>query len=120
MATGKQMLEAVLVAVRSQPGLPELRLSTFDAIDLEKLTPSDLQSLGVETRKAELISGDLLNGGLDELGNWLGTRLVRDKLQKNLIPGEGFRRTAGIWWTGDVDPDAVVEEIRRMRNPGAK
>jgi hypothetical protein len=120
MATGKQMLEAVLQAVRSQPGLPELRLSTFDAIDLEKLTPSDLQSLGVDTGKAERIGGDLLSGSFDELGNWLGTKLVRDKAAKNLIPGEGLRRTAGIWWTGDYDPDAVVEEIRQLRNPGPK
>jgi hypothetical protein len=120
MATGKQMLEAVLQAVRSQPGLPELRLSTFDAIDLEKLTPSDLQDLGVDTAMAERISGDLLSGSFDELGNWLGTKLVRDKAAKNLIPGEGLRRTAGIWWTGDYDPDAVVEEIRQLRNPGAK
>jgi hypothetical protein len=120
MATGRQMLEAVLQAIRSQPALPELRLSTFDAIDLEKLTPSDLQGFGVDAKTCELICGDLLNESLDELGNWLGTKLVRDKAAKNLIPGEGFRRTAGIWWNGVYDPDAWTEEIRQMRNPGAK
>ncbi|HEX4147059.1 MAG TPA: hypothetical protein VHY91_26410 [Pirellulales bacterium] len=119
MATGKQMLEAVLQAVRSHPDQKELRLSIFDAIDLGKLTPSDLQELGVDLQRSEQISGDLLSGSFDELGNWLGTKLVRDKAAKNLIPGEGFRRTAGIWWTGDYDPDALVEEIRQLRNPGA-
>jgi hypothetical protein len=120
MATGKQMLEAVLHVVRSQPGLPELRLSIFDAIDLGKLKPSDLQSFGLDVQKSERISGDLFNGNLDELGTWLGTKLVKDHLQKNLIPGEGFRRTAGIWATTDLDPDRLVEEIRQLRNPSAK
>jgi len=120
MATGKQMLEAVLQAVRAHPDQKELRLSVFDAYDLEKLTPSELQGFGVDSQRSELISGDLLNGSLGELSNWLGVRLVPDKVQKNLIPGEGLRRTAGIWWTGDYDPDALVEEIRRLRNPGAK
>jgi hypothetical protein len=119
MATGKQMLEAVLQVVRAQPGIAELRLSFFDAYDLFKLRARDLQELGVDIERSELISHDLLEENLGELNSWLGTRLVPDKLQKNLIPGEGVRRTAGIWWTGDYDPDRLVDEIRQLRNPGA-
>jgi hypothetical protein len=119
MATGKEMLEAVRHVLRSQPSLRELRISVFDALDLEKLTPSDLRSLNLSVDESERITSDLLTGSLEELGNWLGTKLVKDHRQRNLIPGEGFRRTAGIWATGDDDPDALVDEIRELRNPGA-
>ena len=119
MATGKEMLKAVLDAVRSRPDQKELRLSIFDTYDLFKLTPGDLQEFGLDSVWSEHISGDLLNGSLAELSDWLGTRLVKDKLQKNLIPGEGVRRTAGMWEATDDDPDVLVEEIRRLRSPGA-
>ena len=118
MATGKKMLEAVRHVLQAQPNLRELRLSMFDAIDLGKLTPSDLQSFGVGIKESEQIGTDLLQGSLDELGKWLGTKLVKDHRQRNLIPGEGFRRAAGIWGSSD-DPDALVEEVRQLRNPGA-
>jgi hypothetical protein len=117
MATGAQMLTAVLDAIKMQPGLKELRLSTFDACDLFKLHPSDLQEFVSDCTRAGAIGGDLLNGSLAELSDWLGVELVMDKRQKNLIPGEGFRRTAGIWAAGNGDPDSIVEEVRQLRNP---
>ena len=119
MASGKQMLQAVVDAIRSQPDKKELRLSIFDSYDLFKLKPSDLQDFGLDIKTSERISGDLLDESLIELSNWLDTTLVKDAQQKNLIPGEGVRRTAGIWATSDDDPDAMVDEIRRLRNPGA-
>lgn len=120
MATGKQMLEAVQDAVRRRPELTELRISIFDSYDLFKLKPSDLSDMGVECEHAELISSDLLKGSLNQLGNWLGMRLIKDKNQRNLIQGEGFRRTSGIWANGNDDPDSIVEEVRQLRNPGAR
>jgi hypothetical protein len=111
------MLEAVKNTVQGNPQIVELRLSLFDAYDLFKLKPSDLVEFGIESKRAESICGDLLRGSLSELSDWLGVQLVKDKRQRNLIPGEGFRRTAGIWATGNDDPDAIVEEIRRLRNP---
>lgn len=122
MATGIQMLEAVREAIRQRPGITELSLSVFDAIDLQKLKPSDLEELGVDRHRAEVISADLMQGSLQELSNWLGIKLVKDKRQENLIPGEGFRRSAGIWAVGDRDPDrdAIVEEIRQLRHPEAR
>lgn len=118
MATGKQMLQAVIDAMRSQPTANELRLSIFDTYDLCKLTPGDLQGFGLDIERSEAVSRDLSNGSLGELSHWLGTTLVKDKRQRNLIRGEGVRRTAGIWATSDDDPDALVEEIRRLRHPG--
>jgi hypothetical protein len=117
MATGTQMLAAVLDAIHQDPALKELRLSVFDAYDLFRLRPSDLQGLGVDSGRAQIISSDLMNGSLAELSAWLGVILVKDKQKKNLIPGEGFRRTAGIWAAGNDDPDSIVEEIHRLRNP---
>lgn len=117
MATGKEMLEAVRDARRREPTLKELRLSTFDACDLCKLTSSQLAELGIDSERAERISADLTNGSLHELGEWLGVRLVKVKHRRSLIPGEGFRRTAGIWAIGDDDPDLIVEEIRQLRHP---
>ena len=120
MATGKEMLEAVREAVRREPELEELRLSSFDACDLCKLTSSELVAFGVDPERAEQISADLMNGSLHELGEWLGLLLMKVKHQRSLIPGEGFRRTAGIWATGNDDPDSIVEEIRQLRHPGPR
>jgi hypothetical protein len=121
MATGRQMLAAVLDAIKQPPKLKELRLSVFDAYDLFKLRPGDLQEFGADCQRAEAISSDLLNGSLAELSAWLDITLVKDKQKKkNLIPGEGFRRTAGIWATGNDNPDSMVEEIHRLRNPEAR
>ena len=117
MATGRQMLEAVLAAVERQPDASELRINQFDIGDLLKLNAVELQELGVAEEQVEQIVTDLSKEGLAELSDWIGTRLVEDKDQKNLIPGEGIRRTAGIWADGNDDPDAIVEEIRRLRNP---
>lgn len=117
MATGTQMLKAVRDFLSVHPEAKQLRLSTFDCYDLFKLKPSDLESFGVAGKRAEQISTDLLAGSLAELSSWLGVELIKDKAQKNLIPGEGVRRTAGIWADGNDDPDSVVEEIRRLRNP---
>ena len=117
MATGKQMLEAVLEVVKRQPDVSELRINQFDIGDLLKLDVSELHELGVADEQAELIAADLSKESLAELSAWLGTTLVKDKDQKHLIPGEGIRRTAGIWANGNDDPDAIVEEIRQLRNP---
>jgi len=118
MATGIQMLEAVREAIKGAPDHKEFRLSVFDAYDLKKLTPSDLEALGADPKTAEAISTDLLReGSLEKLSEWLGARLVKDKDQRNLIPGEGFRRTAGMLANGNESPtpDEIVEEIKRMR-----
>lgn len=117
MATGAQMLTAVLDAIKLQPGLKELRLSPFDAYDLFKLQSSELQELGADPKRAKAVSSDLLDGSLAALSDWIGIKLVKDKQQKNLIPGEGFRRSAGIWAAGNGDADSIVEEIRQLRNP---
>jgi hypothetical protein len=122
MATGIQMLEAVREAIRQRPGIVELPLSTFDVIDLEKLKPSDLQEkLGLDLQRAEGISSDLFKGSLVELSNCLGVKLLKDRQQKNLIPGEGFRRSAGIWNVDgeELNLDAIVDEIRQLRHPEA-
>jgi hypothetical protein len=120
MAGGKEMLTAVLNAVKKQPEHKELRLSTFDAYDLFKVQPSDLRELGVECERAEAISNDLFKKNLAELSAWLGVTLVKDRTARNLIPGEGLRRTAGIWANGNDDLDSIVEEIRRLRHPEAR
>ena len=119
MATGKQMLQAVLNTIQAKPELKELKLSVFDAYDLFKLRPSDLQELypAMSIDRSEAISSDLLDRSLSELSNWVGVELAKDQHQKNLIPGEGIRRQAGIWSAGNDDPDSIVEEIRRLRNP---
>jgi hypothetical protein len=122
MATGKQMLTAVLDAIKNRPGASELRISTFDAYDLFKLQPTELQEFGVDEERSEAISNDLLqNQSLSELGAWLGKTLIKVKDADNLIPGEGIRRSAGIWANGNnCDPDAIVQEIRQLRNPTAR
>ncbi|MBX9789819.1 MAG: hypothetical protein K2Y37_12950 [Pirellulales bacterium] len=117
MATGLQMLEAVLAAVKRQPGASELRINQFDLEDLLKLNAVELRELDVADEQANRIVTDLSKESLAELSEWIGVALVEDKDQKNLIPGEGIRRTAGIWADGNDDPDAIVEEIRRLRNP---
>src|SRR3954468_15091439 len=116
MATGKQMLTAVYDAIKKAPDRIELRLSTFDAQDLFKLAPGDLEEFGVDPEGAETISDDLLNGSLEKLSQMVGVVLVKDHEQRNLIPGEGFRRTAGILANGETTADAIVEEIRHMRS----
>ena len=120
MATGKEMLTAVIEAVKRKPELKELPISTFDAYDLFKATAVDLKELGIDGPRAEAIGCDLHNESLTELSAWLGVTLVKLRQTRNLIPGEGIRRTAGLWWNGDYDLDAIVEEIRQLRNPGAR
>jgi hypothetical protein len=122
MATGKQMLVAVHDAIKRRPELKELKLSVFDVYDLFKLRPGDLQDIdpAISIDRSELISSDLREHGLAELSEWLGVKLIKDKYQKNLIPGEGLRRTAGLWAGGNDDPDAMAEEIRRLRHPEAR
>ncbi len=118
MATGKQMLKAVLEAAKRRPEQSELRINEFDIGDLLKLDVNELHELGVADEQAELIVADLANESLTELSAWVGTSLVKDEAQKHLIPGEGIRRTAGTWADGrEYDPDALVEEIRQLRNP---
>jgi hypothetical protein len=118
MATGKQMLEAVLEAVKRRPDENELRINQFDIGDLLKLDVAELHELGVADEQAELIVADLAHEKLTELSAWVGALLVMDKEQRHLIPGEGIRRTAGTWADGrEYDPDALVEEIRQLRNP---
>ena len=121
MATGKEMLTAVRQAIKER-GTNELRLSTFDVYDLFKLTPDDLVDVGFSPEIAEITSADLLKGNLSELSRCLGVQLTKDKQQKNLIPGEGIRRTAGIWANSDGSVQSyeeMVNEIRQLRHPGA-
>lgn len=121
MATGKQMLEAVLEVVKLQPEQNELRINEFDIGDLLKLDVNELHELGVADEQAKLIVADLANESLTELSGWVGITLIQDKEPKNLIPGEGIRRTAGLWADDrEYDPDALVEEIRQLRNPTAR
>ena len=119
MATGIQMLEAVREAIKRQPGVKELSLSMFDSTDLFELRASDLEGLGVDRERADVISADLANESFVEFGAWLGVKLIRDTHHKNLIPGEGLRRSAGAWAVEgeELDIDALVQEIRQLRHP---
>lgn len=121
MATGKQMLKAVRDALCEQPDRKELPISVFDAYDLFKLTADDLVEAGLDRPRAESICADLLQASLAQLSEWLGVKVFSQKGQKNLIPGEGIRRTAGIWANGEnVTPESLIEELRAMRGYGAR
>lgn len=94
MATGKEMLDAVIKAIYASPGIRELRLSPFDVYDLFKLTPIDLLTQCKDREQADAVSFDLSHEHLDKLSELLGVKLTKDREQKNLIPGEGIRRSA--------------------------
>ena len=116
MATGKEMLAALRQAVQRNSSVRELRISPFDASDLFKLQPNDLKDFGADVHVARVICQDLARRDFGKLSEWLEISIVPDTSARNLIPGEGIRRTAGVWATGNDDPDAIVDEIRRMRN----
>jgi len=118
MASGMEMLRAVMDAIAQEPNESELLISRFDVDDLMQLEPVELTSLGFEADRAEAIVADLREGCVDQLSAWLGRKLVKMQQLKSIIPGEGIRRKAGLWADErEYDPDALVEEIRQLRNP---
>jgi hypothetical protein len=117
MATGKQMLVAVKYELQQHPELKELTLNRFDVEDLCRAEPADLEDFGAINGQAEEIVNDLKSGSLEKLSQWLGVKLVKVARHPNLIPGEGFRRSASMCWTGNDNIDSVVQEIRDMRYP---
>ena len=117
MATGKQMLVAVKYELQQHPDLKELTLNRFDVEDLCRAEAIDLQDFGAPLDLAAEIVSDLRQGSLDKLGQWLGVKLNKVARHPNLIPGEGFRRTASILWTGNDTIESVVQEVRELRNP---
>jgi hypothetical protein len=118
MATGMEMLRAVMDVIAQEPSENGLLISRFDVDDLMQLEPAELQSLGVDDKRAEAIVADLREGCVEQLSDWLGRKLIKVQQLKSIIPGEGIRRTAGLWADErEYDPDALVEEIRQLRNP---
>ncbi len=117
MATGKQMLVAVKYELQQHPELQELTLNQFDVEDLCRAEARDLEDFGATPEQAACVVCDLKQGELVKLNQWLGVKLIpSEKLVRNLIPGEGIRRSAGSWWTGLDTPESIVQEIRDMRN----
>ena len=53
-------------------------VNPLDALDLQKLTASELQWRGFEKNIAKLVSKDLLSGRLVALGNSVGLELMVD------------------------------------------
>lgn len=117
MATGKQMLVAVKYELQQHPELKELTLNQFDVEDLCRVAATELEDFGASTAQAESIVSELRQGSLVKLGEWLGVKLNKVARHPNLIPGEGFRRAAGLLWTGNDTIESVVQEVRDMRNP---
>lgn len=120
MATGREMLAAVRQAIARAPERKALRLSTFDFYDLLKLDRDALlDEFDIDRQMAATVADDLANdGSLVKLGELLGVELLKDKNQKNLIPGEGIRRSAGVLATDvPMTADEIAEEIERMRYP---
>lgn len=119
MASGSQMLEAVQKAIKDLPHGAVFKLSGFDAKDLYKLEPEQLKAASFSDATIDEVVRELRSPhpSLNKLGAALGVRLVIDSNQKNLIPGEGIRRSMGIWANGDDAVQSMVDEVRMLRNP---
>ncbi len=72
MPTGLQMYDALRTATHSKPIGTTVAVNPIDAIDLQKLTVSDLVSRGFNTTKAEEVSSALLRGDIEPLGRAMG------------------------------------------------
>ncbi len=117
MATGREMLDAVIKAIHANPGIKELRLSPFDVYDLFKLTPIDLLPHCDSRESADAVSSDLSHEHLDKLSELLGVKLTKYREQKNLIPGEGIRRQAGAWANDPVLSQLTLPETGPSQAP---
>ena len=75
---GLQAYDALKATTQHLPHGNEFAVNTLDALDLQKLTVSDLESRGFDTVTAERVSNDLLMGSLKELGKSMGLSLLSD------------------------------------------
>ena len=76
--TGLKAYDALKAATASLPQNSEFAVHPVDALDLQKLLVSDLESRDYDHSVAEKVSGDLLEGNLTELGSSMGLQLTKD------------------------------------------
>ncbi len=84
--TGLQAYDALKAATASLPQNIEFAVHPVDALDLQKLSISDLESRDYDHSVAEKVSGDLLDGNLTELGQSMGLRLTKDSSASRFNP----------------------------------
>ncbi len=117
MATGLEMFDALRQATSRLAARAEFKINDFDTEDLMRLSAADLARRGFDPSIAERVARDLAGGRLDELSAALNVPLRVDHDVKNLIPGEGLRRTAGVLANDGQTMEEMLEELDRIRHP---
>lgn len=117
MASGLEMFQALRARTKDLSTGSTFLVNIFDKLDLCKLTPEDLRSVGFSQSVAEQVSANLMNQSLDALGNALGLKLVVDKNALNLIPAEGMKRAAETLRDDPQSLEEMLQEVGRMRHP---
>jgi hypothetical protein len=84
--TGLEAYDALKAATANLTCGSEFVVQTSDALDLEKLSVSDLESRDYDHSVAERVSADLFAQSLDELGKSMGLRLEKDPNAQRLLP----------------------------------
>ena len=117
MAASLEMFDALRRETRGLTLGSAFRINHLDKLDLSKLRTSDLVSRGFSEAAAERVSGDLLSGGLQELGKAIGLVIEVDRTALNLIPGEGIRRAAEYLREDPETLEEMLQQMDQIRHP---
>ena len=97
--TGLEAYSELKAATAELPIWSEFAVQASDAIDLQKLTVTDLEDRGYDHSVAVRTSADLMTGSLDELGKSMGLCLVKDPKAHSLQPRRQAARAVMISYT---------------------
>ncbi len=117
MATGLEIFDALKRTTANLPIGNRFEINTFDAKDLMKLSADDLQARGFDAAIAKRVDRDLVSGSLSELGTAIGIEIALNRQARNLIPGEGLRRSRGVLANDAQSLESLLEQLDRIRHP---